>query len=335
MSEEQASLLAFERLDGLLASSDIVSLNYDYSNPGVISVVVADGMLVDPTQDLLPKSLQITTPDGQTFSFDLRVTVGPRIKPATAGPDVQPARSLAVIPTQGGDPCYVDGQGGWGTAGVYVRMFEIEARTRAGTRYVCAGSNAFLTNNHVIADLDALPVGTPLVTGSPQGWPVDARATLAGFFPVGDILLHMDFALGANVTPANAFNGGLLRDLGRINPVFRNPADGGEPIRKSGARTRVTAGRTEGRVYIRAPGRGGAIRGYNGIYKTSRGFSCPGDSGSIVVANNMDIVGMIAWGEDIPCADNPHGYFFTFGAQAPLMPEDGVRISLDIGDPAT
>jgi hypothetical protein len=129
----------------------------------------------------------------------------------------------------------------------------------------------------------------------------------------------MDFAIGANVRPNNCYDSGVLRGLGEVTYVFRNPADRGEAIQKSGARTGVTGGRTIGRTTIFAAGHADpthspATRNYRGVYETTPNFGDHGDSGSIVAATNLDVLGMYAWGDD----HSKNGYFFTFGSQYPF-----------------
>jgi hypothetical protein len=310
-SEEQAALVASDRLSDLLTGAPVIAIKFRYDLPGILTVIVEDRKAVSKLQLLVPKLVAVTSPDGADFTFDVHIVVGsPIIAQYANEREIKPPPILS--PNQGGDVCQISGSSDWGTAGIYYHSAQLQATTRVGTQYTCAGNDVFLTCNHVIANFDRSNIGIPLTCGA-------ATAVLGSFFPLGDPLLYMDFALGVNVTPESSFDGGILRGLGDTSYTFRNPADSGEPIRKSGARTGVTSGNTIGRTTIYAPG--GADenhpvpdRIFKGIYETTTGFSAPGDSGSIVIGNNADVLGMIAWGDK----NGEHSYFYTFGTQVAL-----------------
>ena len=218
-----------------------------------------------------------------------------------------------IFPTQGGDPCYIAGDGAWGTAGLYAKYMKLTMTSPNG-EYTLDGNDVFLSCNHVIAELDSKPSGTALVAGSYPGQGIYGTAVLRGFIPLADPKIYVDCAMGINVRPNAAYSGGAIRGIGNVSGVFRNPVSQGEKIRKSGAATSVTAGSTQGRSYIIAQGKGGQSKYFNGIYRTGPGFANHGDSGSIVLAANMDILGMVSWGED----GGATTYFYTFGGQLPL-----------------
>jgi hypothetical protein len=98
-----------------------------------------------------------------------------------------------------------------------------------------------------------------------------------------------------------------VRQIGVLGNSNRNP-NIGEGIQKFGARTGFTTGSVSGKTNIVA---GGHV--FNGVYSTSGGFSCPGDSGSAVVSNDVakSLVGIIAWGDEVPCENNPRAYFYS------------------------
>lgn len=320
MTREDAAAIAMENLSELLHHADIVRISYEYDTPDTITVVATDAAALASDQKYMPARLLVED-GGQKFDFSVATATGAKVVPAVGGPDDVPIRTLE-LPAQGGDPCFVTGAGSWGTAGVFFRSLTIQVDC-PGKSYAVSAADGFLSNNHVIADLDALPPGTALTASTRLGQPALATASLAGFIPTSDSFVMLDVAAGTGLTPPNYL--WAVRGLGPPNPAFRNPADSGESITKSGARTGVTAGATTGRSIIRAPGAGG-IRWYNGIYSTTPNFHDHGDSGSIVLGNNNDIVGMATWIDDTTKV----GYFFTFAEQWRPFRKNLTKISISI-----
>jgi hypothetical protein len=263
MTREDAAVMAIGKLCALLGDRSIIRISYDYADPHVLSVVVGDALASTATAPYLPKDIAIFD-HGQQFDFKVTIAVGAQIVPSIGAARDIPAHKMA-LPAQGGDPCYVRGSDSWGTAGLVFQSLSLTVQTAAAT-YVVSASNGFLSNNHVIAQLDKLPRGTPLVENTFPGDPVLATATLAGFIPTSDTRAQLDLAAGTGLSPAN-YDSLMLRGIGKANNVFRNPANNGEAIRKSGARTRVTNGQTTGRTAISA---GGAVLGGSRYYGAAK-----------------------------------------------------------------
>lgn len=321
MSKEEAALSATNNLTELLKGEpNVLSIDFDYEDPSVLKIRVEDLKAQEKLRGRVQAQVEGVSSAGDAYTFQVEVVIGPKILPAIADTSVK-SISPRLAPAQGGDRLSTLNSSTWGTAGVFFAGIQIEASHLPNTKYVCSGTHVVLSNNHVIGGLDTVPFGTVIVADpAPQ-----QRGVLGCIFPVKDILVHMDFALGINF-PAAGYTHGALRNLGQVNPVIRNPADNGEPIRKLGARSGVTSGVTIGRTSIRAPGWNGD-RWYQGVYKTSPDFLHHGDSGSIVIGGNNDLVGMATWVED-PDTPSAHGYFYTFGTQWPFR----ARCKIDIRD---
>ncbi|MDE8763651.1 MULTISPECIES: hypothetical protein [Rhizobium] len=321
MTEEDAALIACGRIADLLGGQGFNRIDYDYDKPDLITVFVSSESVRSGIRNLLPSDIAVQEPNSARFVFKIALELGPAadtlIKKVLPGENEN--APAPVVPMCGGDPVYVQEIPAWGTAGVFVRALNFEISDHIGNKYVINAVNCFLSNNHVIAGLDTLPPNTPLGVGSKcnvlgNGQGIGSR--LCGFVPLSNILMDIDFSVGDRLdAPPKIFRPGELRNIGPINNVWRNPWEKGETIRKSGARTHVTQSETRGRGIINAPGAGGKMRQYRGVYKTGENFSDHGDSGSIVIGDNNDVVGMLAWGID---DGSRVGYFWTFGQQLPF-----------------
>lgn len=326
MTEEQAALKAFEMLSQQSIGQIATSFHYDYDKPGVITILFLSAQELGSAKGSVANSIEIDD-IAIRHRFELVLRTGPRIDPALGRLDEIDAEAAMSFPTEGGDVARIEGSNFFGTVGIAVSRIRLEAATRAGARYVCEGDRAFLSNNHVIADYDRAAIGTALRAGT-------GTSILGSFFPMRDILLHFDFALGINLSQGS-FIGGTIRGLGSVSQVIRNPAANGESIRKVGARTGLSSGRTVGRTSIRSSGYQEQQRWFNGVYKTTQGFGRGGDSGSIVVSDSMDILGLYSWSdreEEAPFPTN-FGYFFTLGPdQYPIG--DGPSVAIEYGSPS-
>jgi hypothetical protein len=109
-----------------------------------------------------------------------------------------------------------------------------------------------------------------------------------------------------------------IRDLGKISKI--RPPRIKEKIRKFGARTGPTSGTIKGIANIRVEG-----YLYNGVYVTSGGFGCPGDSGASVLSERNELLGIYSWGEDKPCEQNPKGYLWVLANSKRGMGEISIQ----------
>jgi hypothetical protein len=175
-----------------------------------------------------------------------------------------------------------------GTLGCFVR------RRIAETEQVFA-----LSNNHVLADVNRLPIGTKITQPGPETGvsnPADVFAALSEFvpidFPKGRFAREdneFDAAI-AGVTDMGAISRGKILGIPNYDPVIADPVPGMAVI-KSG-RTGVTTG------HVTAVGVHGVQVNYgteaNPIIATftdtieivgdgGQPFSLPGDSGSVIL----------------------------------------------------
>lgn len=204
----------------------------------------------------------------------------------------------------------------YGTLGIIVRSVSFSGSGYCS--FSCTTNNAMMSNNHVIALSDTGQRGDRLENpfwgeiGSLQCWiPLSCRS-------------DSDYASGeADANPNVVFG-----EIERIGTIwgFRRP--GRENIRKMGARTQLTNGRVTRQTHISADG-----HLYRNVFETTGGFGCGGDSGSIVVGDDNRALGMYSWGDDIPCDQNPRGYFYTFNGTGRLaMSGNSIsRFDFDLG----
>lgn len=95
-----------------------------------------------------------------------------------------------------------------------------------------------------------------------------------------------------------------IRDIGKINKIVVPKR--GQSIKKYGARSGFTTGKITGLGNIKV----GKYMFYK-IFSTSKGFGCPGDSGSSVLSDKNDLLGIYSWGEKgKDCPQQPVGYFW-------------------------
>lgn len=241
--------------------------------------------------------------NNKSFKFNVNVSTGPEIKDSIGDiklhPPIQPYDAQNVN-TMGGDQVRSTRDiNKYGTISFYAGSIQWE--TRGTCTINCTVRPALVSNNHVIALSDAGQVGDIIWT------PFRADIAILDCIVPLRCTSNSDIAF-ARVTNRTGIKTCQIRQIGSFPFEFRRPVIG-ERIHKYGARTGYTTGTITGIANIRVGNR--QIRG---VYVTSNGFSCPGDSGSTVVAMNdtNHPLGLLSWGDSIPCEQNPKGYFFAF-----------------------
>jgi hypothetical protein len=206
----------------------------------------------------------------------------------SASSGVQPQRKR-VRPIVGGVSIAPINEHFVGTLGCFLR------RVSGGTEQIFA-----LSNNHVLADTNRLPIGTQVVQPGPEVAPTnpgDVFAALSSFVPIqfpatrlNPVVNRLDCAI-AIVTDKRAIKTGRIFGITRFTPTVLTPVPGMRVIksgRTSGVTTGiVTATRVNG-VQINYGTRTApriatfndtiSIVGDGGVP-----FSAPGDSGSIII----------------------------------------------------
>ncbi len=176
-----------------------------------------------------------------------------------------------------------------GTLGCFLR------RVEAGREQVFA-----LSNNHVMADTNQLPLGTPIVQPGPEIAPTppgDAFAALSAFapiqFPAGGqapVVNRIDAAL-AVVADLSLIRAGSMFGINNYTPQLLAPVPGMRVI-KSGRTTGVTRGtitavRVNGVVVNYGTRTSPRLATFNDtiqiVGQDGQPFSMPGDSGSVVL----------------------------------------------------
>lgn len=196
----------------------------------------------------------------------------------------------------GGDWCKNVNSKGWGTISFYTKTVSVEGE--GGCIKKCTSAPGMVSNNHVIGRNGAAKPGEVIRT--------EFHASVAKLNCIMPYKCNtsIDYA-SANVIDIKLINPWELRGIGKLNKIAKPKI--GQRIRKSGARSGLTTGKITGM---------GNIRNDLGfmfykIFSTSRGFGCPGDSGSSVVNDTNDLLGIFSWGESgKDCKDNPIGYFW-------------------------
>lgn len=241
--------------------------------------------------------------NNQNYNFKVNVLTGPEINYSIGDiklhPPIQQYESQNIN-TMGGDQVRNSrDMNKYGTVSFYAGSIQWE--TRGTCTINCTVRPAMVSNNHVIALSDVGQVGDIIWT------PFRADVAILDCIVPLRCTSNSDIAF-ARVTNRTGIKTCQIRQIGSFPFEFRRPVIG-ESIHKYGARTGYTKGTITGIANIRVDNR--QIRG---VYVTSNGFSCPGDSGSTVVAMNETNhpLGLLSWGDSIPCEQNPKGYFFAF-----------------------
>lgn len=254
----------------------------------------------------LPASISMrASADGRDHAIAINARVGPEITHALGDPRLHPpmlAEEEALEGGMGGDRCQNVNSNGYGTVSFYAgsAVYKQQGSCNVNMRT----SPVLISNNHVIARSDAGQLGEEIMASG-----VGVIATLDAVLP---LRCNGDLAF-AKVSDWSRVQPCRVRGIGGILAQVRKPVLG-EDIRKYGARTGLTGG------IVEAQGNINVTNGhwYRGVYRTSRGFGCPGDSGSLVVSNDRRILGLYSWGEQKPCEDDPAGWFWPLPAETPL-----------------
>jgi hypothetical protein len=241
--------------------------------------------------------------NNEDFEFNVSLSTGPEINEAFGDIKLHPpiqAIDTQNVNTMGGDQVRNSrDMNKYGTISFYAGSIQWESRGTCSIN--CTVKPALVSNNHVIALSDVGQVGDTIWT------PYRADVAILDCIVPLRCTTNSDIAF-ARVTNRTGIKTCQIRQIGSFPFEFRRPVIG-ERIHKYGARTGYTTGTITGIANIRV-----GNRQLRGVYVTSNGFSCPGDSGSTVVAMNdtNHPLGLLSWGESIPCEQNPKGYFFAF-----------------------
>ncbi|WP_432473348.1 trypsin-like serine protease [Amphritea sp. HPY] len=274
-------------------------------NNGFIAVEYTEEKFVVRYRDMhyliasAPNDIEVySSKDNILHKVPITYESGPEIIPAFGNIEEHPPYEQAnmLVGEMGGDQCRnSNSMGSYGTITLYAKSITLEASGRCNL--TCSAAPALMSNNHVIGRSDAGRKGEVIWT------PFRAdTARLECLIPFS-CRSDTDVAL-ARVHNTAGISNWTVRTIGRLNNLRRPNI--GESIKKHGARTGYTTGRVTGQTNIRV----GAYT-YRRVFSTTGGFSCPGDSGSAVVASNNDLIGVLSWGDSIPCDNSPRGYFWT------------------------
>lgn len=168
-------------------------------------------------------------------------------------------------------------------------------------RRVTAGSEQFfaLSNNHVLADTNRLPIGTSIVQPGPEVAPTNSRdifAALSAFIPIqfpqsrlNPVTNRFDAAI-AVVSDLRLIRRRRMFGIGNYDPTLASPVPGMRVI-KSGRTTGVTTGTitatgvnsVQVNYGTRTSPRIATFNDTIEIVGDERPFSAPGDSGSVIL----------------------------------------------------
>jgi hypothetical protein len=246
--------------------------------------------------NFIPTEISMITEDGAEKKLKVYSEEGPKIIPFTG--DMIKDKPLTPVELNagemGGDQCGNVNENSYGTISFYAGGLDIAESLPC--HYHCVSNSVLVSCNHVIARSDAARVGEAVWAGIST----NIVASLSCILPLS---CEADLATARfTVSGIQLFT---VRQIGRLNNV-RNPRLG-EPIKKYGAKTGYTTGQVVGQTVLQVNG-----HFFHNVFSTSPGFSCKGDSGSSVVAGNNDLLGILSWGDEIPCQNNPRGYFWIF-----------------------
>lgn len=180
-----------------------------------------------------------------------------------------------------------------GTASFFTKEMFIEIQ---GVK-TCITKNALVSNNHVIGRSDAGLAGEKIYHKNTSIGKLHCSIPLRG--------TDIDVST-ATISNMNNVKTWEIRSIGKLKNILLPRMN--ERVRKYGITTKLTSGKVIGITNIRTSD-GNKFRG---VFITSNGFGCPGDSGSTVVNANNDALGIHTWGDAIPCGQKPLGYFWSF-----------------------
>ncbi|HEY2783026.1 MAG TPA: trypsin-like serine protease [Steroidobacteraceae bacterium] len=238
-----------------------------------------------------------------TVSFvDIEFVEGPTISTMIGNvhldPPLETRVPLFLDGEMGGDQCRnANNMDYYGTITAYVRSIGYSAHN-SSCQQDCSADNALVCCNHVIGRDDAGRPGEVIWTPFRSD-----TAHLSCVLPLrcSDIDLAM-----ATATDMTGIQRWTVRQIGLL--ADNRIPNIGEAIQKYGVRTGYTTGSVWSKTNINAGG-----HYFNGVYATTVGFGCPGDSGSAVVSNNgaNSLLGVLSWVDTMPCANAPRGYFYS------------------------
>ncbi len=210
------------------------------------------------------------------------------VEPAQLMEDIHSDSGASRI--KGGMICGVHGTTKVGTVTLSgVRMGVVSGRYKCFNSYF-----GFLSNAHVLVS------GT-----SKKIWVMsreENKSTFECSIPLNKKNIHIDFAL-ARIDPQHNIPTGSILSIGRIRE--QGAASAGMQIQKYGAISGYSQGTVTRKTNIFADG-----RWWRGVYESSGGFACQGDSGSAVIDSNLKMIGVHSWSELLPCQNDPKGYFY-------------------------
>jgi len=285
---------------------DQVTLEY-IDNPAFISVEFTqeERIVVRFSRlDSLPKDARtniVCSPvEGRPeATIEIAYEEGPEIVESLGEVDRDPPNEefLATAGEMGGDQCRnANNMNYYGTISFYASSVSYDTSGLCNSN--CSAAPALFSNNHVIARSDQASIGEVIWT--PFNPDV---ARLSCFIPFR-CNSSTDMAL-ARVNDLTGISRFTVRTIGKMTGI-RRPGIG-EGIQKHGARTGYTTGTVSGQTNIKV-----GKYWFRRVFSTSGGFGCSGDSGSSVVGNDKNLLGIFSWGDDLPCSQNPRGYFWPF-----------------------
>lgn len=255
------------------------------------------------------KKLEI---NGVLIELDVNYTEGADIIPLLGHPEKDPfiQQAPGQLTFTGGDICQNIAAGGfYGTISFFVLgEISVEVRGPYGNKK-CVTQKALVSNNHVIGRSDAGQAGEEILTIN--GFEIAKLSCTIPFKLQGNVDIST-----AVITDESKIQNWHVKEIGKLT-TLRRPTK--ESIRKYGARTGLTSGTVIGTANIVVAG----YKYYN-VFITSGGFNCPGDSGSAVVGSDNAVLGLVTWGDNIDCSQNPKGYFFTMVNPGTLIENSSV-----------
>jgi hypothetical protein len=253
--------------------------------------------------DVSTFSAQVVTDEsGEYISIPVVYEEGPEIVPSLGriGVDIPYSISRSDNFIRGGEQIGNIIDGYYGTLGLMIQRISYNVQGRRGKK-TCTTRNAVISNNHVLARSDRGQIGELIWVRETT----NELGKLHCYIPF-KIYPDLDFAT-AQLSHTNQIKFWEIHQIGEINNRFVTPKRN-EKVKKFGATTGFKTGTVTGITNIVAGG-----YSYKGVYITSRGFSCAGDSGALIISTANNILGMHSWGDDVErCDQNPRGYFYTF-----------------------
>jgi len=177
------------------------------------------------------------------------------------------------------------------------------------------GKKQLISNNHVLVKDDSSSYGENIWCGS-----IDNNvAKLSNYIPFSCTPRRVDFASAETLLTNIDYM--TIQSIGPVTSNFIEP-NKGMPIKKFGASSQFTTGNVEDKVSIRVSGKGKFFL----VWRTSKGFSKGGDSGSMVVNSDNNIIGLIAWGVKDGNWQNNKSYFWSLKKPGQIYNEGGTGI---------